>query len=220
MSSSAKQIEATIRASNGKGAARAVRREGRVPAVIYGGGADPMAISLDFNGTKKLIFAGHFLTTVFEISVDGKKTRVIPRDYQLDPVKDQPLHVDFLRITAGHKIKIEVPVHVINQAASPGIKRGGTVNIVLHSIEMMVPPDAIPDSVNVDLTGVDIGKSVHVSMIKLPENCTPVDRSDFTIATVVAPAGLKEEPAAEAAPAAAPAAKAAAPAAKAAPAKK
>jgi len=212
MSNAAKQIDATVRASNGKGAARAVRREGRVPAVIYGGGAEPTSISLDFNATKKLIFAGHFLTTVFEVNVDGKKIRVIPRDYQLDPIRDQPLHVDFLRLTAGQKIKVEVPVHVINQAASPGIKRGGAVNLVQHSIEMMVPPDAIPAGVDVDLTGVEIGKSIHVSMLKLPADCTVVDKSDFTILTIVATGSMKDEPAADAA---APAA-----AAKAAPAKK
>jgi large subunit ribosomal protein L25 len=217
MSNAAKQIDATVRATNGKGAARAVRRQGRVPAVIYGGGAEPTAISLDFNATKKLIFAGHFLTTVFEVNVDSQKIRVIPRDYQLDPIRDQPLHVDFLRLTAGQKIKVEVPVHVINHAASPGIKRGGAVNLVQHAIEMMVPPDAIPDGINVDLTGVEIGKSIHVSMIKLPENCIAVDKSDFTILTIVATGSMKDEPAPEAAAAAAPAK--AAPA-KAAPAKK
>jgi large subunit ribosomal protein L25 len=213
MSNAAKQIEATIRATNGKGAARAVRLEGRVPAVIYGGGVEPTSISLDFNATKKLIFAGHFLTTVFEVNVDGQKIRVIPRDYQLDPIRDQPLHVDFLRLTAGQKIKVEVPVHIINQIASPGIKRGGAINLVQHSIEMMVPPDAIPTGVNVDLTGIDIGKSIHVSMITLPENCTAVDKHDFTILTIVATGGMRDE--AAAAPAAAPAGKAAAkPAAK------
>ncbi|NBR12902.1 MAG: 50S ribosomal protein L25/general stress protein Ctc, partial [Alphaproteobacteria bacterium] len=196
---------ATVRANSGKGAARAVRRAGRVPAVIYGGGAEPEAISLDFNATKKLIFAGHFLTTIFEVSVDGKKTRVIPRDYQLDPVRDQPLHVDFLRITAGQKIRVDVPVHVINQAASPGVKRGGAVNIVLHSVEMMVPPDSIPDGVTVDLTGVEIGKSIHISQIKLPANCTPVDKTDFTLVTIVGKGQKDEEPAAAPAAAAAPA---------------
>ena len=204
MSNAAKQIEATVRATNGKGAARAVRLQGRVPAVIYGGGAEPTSISLDFNATKMLIFAGHFLTSVFEVNVDGKKIRVIPRDYQLDPIRDQPLHVDFLRLTAGQKIKVEVPVHIINQTASPGIKRGGAINLVQHSIEMMVPPDAIPTGVNVDLTGIDIGKSIHVSMISLPENCTAVDKHDFTILTIVATGGMKDEaasPAAAAAPA-------------------
>jgi large subunit ribosomal protein L25 len=210
MSKAVKQIKATSRMQGGKGAARALRRTGQIPAVIYGGGAAPAPIALDYNVASKLIFAGHFLTTIFEIDVDGTTTRAIPRDYQMDPVKDFPMHIDFLRLTAGQKIKLDVPVHVINHAASPGIKRGGTVNLVLHSIEMMVPGDAIPDGVTVDLTGIDIGKSIHISMIALPENCTPVDRSDFTIATVVASAGMKEAPAAEAPAAAA----AAAPAAK------
>ncbi len=209
MSKAVKQIKATSRTQGGKGAARALRRTGQIPAVIYGGGAAPAPIALDYNIASKLIFAGHFLTTIFEIDVDGTTTRAIPRDYQMDPVKDFPMHIDFLRLTAGQKIKLDVPVHVINHVASPGIKRGGTVNLVLHSIEMMVPGDAIPDGVTVDLTGIDIGKSIHISMITLPENCTPVDRSDFTIATVVASAGMKEAPAAEA-----PAAAAAAPAAK------
>jgi large subunit ribosomal protein L25 len=202
MSNAAKQVKAMARSVSGKGAARAVRREGRVPAVIYGGGAEPSAISLDFNETRKLIYAGHFLTTIFEIDVDGTKTRVVPRDYQLDPLKDMPVHVDFLRLTAGQKIKVDIPVHVINQAASPGIKRGGTVNLVRHSVELMVPSEAIPDGVTVDLTGVDMGKSIHISMVQLPPNCTPVDRSDFTIATIVAPTVQKEDPTAAAAPAA------------------
>lgn len=202
MSNAAKQVKAMARSVSGKGAARAVRREGRVPAVIYGGGAEPSAISLDFNETRKLIYAGHFLTTIFEIDVDGTKTRVVPRDYQLDPLKDMPVHVDFLRLTAGQKIKVDIPVHVINQAASPGIKRGGTVNLVRHSVELMVPGEAIPDGVTVDLTGVDMGKSIHISMVQLPPNCTPVDRSDFTIATIVAPTVQKEDPTAAAAPAA------------------
>ena len=125
MSSATKQLQASARAQGGKGAARAVRRAGRIPAVIYGGGEAPQPISLDYNQAQKLIFAGHFLTTLFEIDLDGHKIRVIPRDYQMDPVKDLPMHVDFLRLKAGQKIRVEVPVHVINQDASPGVKRGG-----------------------------------------------------------------------------------------------
>lgn len=218
MSSAVKQIKASARAASGKGAARATRRQGQVPAVIYGGGEAPVAISLDYNQTKNLIFAGHFLTTIFEIEVEGAKTRAIPRDYQLDPVRDLPLHVDFLRLTAGSRIRVSVPVHIENAEASPGVKRGGTVNIVEHSISMLVPADAIPESVTVDLTGLEINDSVHISSVKLPADCRPIDQSDFTVVTIVAPSGLKEEaaaPAAEAAAAAAPAAgaKAAAPAA-------
>ena len=198
-----KTLAAAVRSGSGKGAARSVRREGRTPAVIYGGGDAPETISLDYKELNKLIYAGHFLTTLFEIDLDGHKIRVIPRDYQMDPVKDLPMHVDFLRLKAGQKIRVEVPVHVINQDASPGVKRGGAINIVEHSVLMMVPPDAIPTSLDVDLTGVDINNSIHISTIKLPEGCLPVDKSDFTLVTVVASAGMKDEPTPAAAAAAA-----------------
>jgi large subunit ribosomal protein L25 len=208
MSKTVKQLKAAARPKSGKGAARAVRRDNRIPAVIYGGGEAPLGISLDHNEAQKLIFAGHFLTTLFEIEVDGKKSRVIPRDYQLDPVKDIPLHIDFMRLKEGQKIRVEVPVHVLNQDASPGIKRGGTVNVVLHAVEMLAPADAIPASVDIDLTGVEIGTSIHIKSIKLPAGCVPLDKSDFTLVTVVASSGMKDEPAAAApAEAAAPAAK-------------
>ena len=222
---SVKQLQAVARDRAGKGAARAVRREGRVPAVIYGAGAPPAPIAIDFNEARQLIFGGHFLTTVFEIDVAGEKTRAIPRDYQLDPVKDFPIHVDFLRLAEGQRIRVEVPVHFVNQEASPGLKRGGTLNVVRHSIELEVPVDAIPDALDADLTGYNIGDSLHISAIHLPEGAKPtIAERDFTVATIVAPSGLKEEaaaaaaaPAAEPAPGAAPAApaaKAAAPAAK------
>jgi large subunit ribosomal protein L25 len=205
---SVKQLQAVARDRAGKGAARAVRRQGRVPAVIYGAGQAAQTIALDANEAKKLIFAGHFLTTVFEIDLDGAKTRAIPRDYQLDPVKDFPIHVDFLRLAEGQKIRVEVPVHFINQEASPGLKRGGTLNIVRHTIELQVPADAIPEFIEADLTGFNIGDSLHISAIKLPEGARPtIAERDFTVATIVAPSGLKEEAAATAAaPAAEPAA--------------
>ena len=139
-----KTLAATVRSGTGKGAARSVRREGRIPAVIYGGGDAAEPISLDFRELNKLIYAGHFLTTIFEIDVDGSKHRVIPRDYQLDPIKDQPLHVDFLRLKPGSSLRVDVPVHFVNQDISPGIKKGGTLNIVRHTVEMRVPADADP----------------------------------------------------------------------------
>ena len=208
---SVKQLSAVARDRAGKGAARAVRREGRVPAVIYGAGEAAQPIAVDANQAKQLIFAGHFLTTVFEIDVDGTKTRAIPRDYQLDPVRDFPIHVDFLRLAEGQKIRVEVPVHFVNQEASPGLKRGGTLNIVRHTIELLVPAEAIPESIDADLTGFNIGNSLHISAIKLPEGARPtIAERDFTVATIVAPSGLKEEAAAAAAaPAAEPAAGAA-----------
>lgn len=196
--SQVKQIKAVARNRAGKGAARAVRRQGQVPAVIYGGGQAPEAIALDFNQTKQLIFAGHFLTTIFEIDVDGKKTRAIPRDYQLDPVKDFPVHVDFLRLSAGQSIKVVVPAHVIGQDNCPGVKRGGTLQIVEHSVELLVPSDAIPDYIEASVANLDIGSSVHLADITLPKGAKPTSSENLTLVTVVAPSGMKEETAAPA----------------------
>lgn len=207
--SALKQIQAVARDRAGKGAARAVRRQGQVPAVIYGGGQAAEAIALDFNLTKRLIFAGHFLTTVFEIDVNGKKTRAIPRDYQLDPVKDFPVHVDFLRLAEGQKIKVVVPVHVIGQEKSPGVKRGGTLQIVEHSVELLVPSDAIPDYIEASVADLDIGSSIHLTDVALPKGAKPVSKENVTLITVVPPSGMKEEVAAPAEGAAAPAAPAA-----------
>ena len=204
-----KKLAATVRSGTGKGAARSVRREGRIPAVIYGGGEAATPISLSYRDVQKLIYAGHFLTTIFEIDIDGKAERAIPRDYQLDVVRDTPMHVDFLRLKAGSKLKVAVPVHFANHEAAPGLKRGGSINIVLHTIEMMVPADNIPESVTIDLTVLDFNDSVHIQSLTLPANCTPVDKSNFTIATISPPAGgaaaAEAEAAAAAAAAAAPA---------------
>ncbi|HYF53577.1 MAG TPA: 50S ribosomal protein L25/general stress protein Ctc [Salinarimonas sp.] len=203
--SDVKQLKAVARDRVGKGAARAVRRQGQVPAVIYGGGGGVQPIAIDFNETKQLIFAGHFLTTIFEIDLDGQVTRAIPRDYQLDPVKDFPVHVDFLRVTAGSTVTVEVPVHVVGQERSPGMKRGGALSLVRHSIELVVPADAIPDFVEADVSAMDINESLHISAVKLPAGAKPVitDR-DFTILSIAAAAGMRETAgeSADAAPAA------------------
>src|SRR6185312_15048124 len=135
---------ATARPKAGKGAARAVRRAGRVPGVIYGDHKDPLAISVDHAELKQRIYGGRFLTTIYELDVDGTKHRVIPRDFQLDPVKDLPIHVDFLRLGEGAQIRVRIPVHVKNAEQAPGVKRGGTVNIVTHSVEVICSADAIP----------------------------------------------------------------------------
>ncbi|MXQ10385.1 50S ribosomal protein L25/general stress protein Ctc [Microvirga makkahensis] len=198
--SEVKQIKAVARDRAGKGAARAVRRQGQVPAVIYGAGQPAQAIALDFNQTKQLIFAGHFLTTIFDIDVDGQTVRAIPRDYQLDPVKDFPVHVDFLRVAAGQTIKVVVPVHVVGQDKCPGVKRGGTLQIVEHSVELQVSPDSIPDYVEASVEGLDIGATVHLEDIKLPNGAKATSTENLTLVTVVAPTGMKEE---EEAPAAA-----------------
>jgi large subunit ribosomal protein L25 len=207
-----KALKATARPQAGTGAARAVRRAGRVPGVIYGDGAAPLAISVDHKELRQSIFAGHFLTTIYELEVDGARHRVIPRDYQLDPVRDVPIHVDFLRLGEGARIRVRIPVHVKNADQAPGVRRGGTVNIVEHSVEVHCPADAIPDAIDVDLTGLEINRSVHLSDLALPENVRPVTRRDVTLVTIVAPSGYLEEQkaAAEAAAAAAAAAEAAA----------
>ncbi len=182
-----KQIEASARAQVGKGAARAVRRQGLTPAVIYGGGAAPEAIALNANQTRQLIYAGHFLTTIFEVDVAGKKTRVIPRDYQLDPVKDFPIHVDFLRVAAGQTVKVQVPIHVIGQENSPGVKNGGLVQIVEHSIEIDVAPEDIPEAFEVSVAGLNIGDALEASVIKLPSSAKLTVGADATIVTIAPP---------------------------------
>ena len=188
-----KELKAVARDRAGKGAARAVRSQGQVPAVIYGAGQPAQAIALDFNQTKQLIFAGHFLTTIFEIDVQRQTVRAIPRDYQLDPVRDFPMHIDFLRLSHGQAIKVVVPVHVVGQENCPGVKRGGTLQIVEHSVELLVPSDAIPDFIEVSVEGLDIGSSVHLNDIKLPNGAKATSAENVTLVTVVAPTGLTEE---------------------------
>lgn len=187
------QLSATAREKVGKGAARAARRQGMIPAVIYGGKEPPIAISLPFREIDLKISAGGFMTTVADISVDGQVIRTLPRDFQRDPVSDKPLHVDFLRISAGSTITVEVPVQFINEEDSPGIRRGGVLNVVRHTVELECPADGIPEHIIADLTGLDINDSLHISSVSLPENVkTTIDR-DFTVATIAAPAGIKEE---------------------------
>jgi large subunit ribosomal protein L25 len=182
-----KQIQASARAQVGKGAARAVRRQGLTPAVIYGAGEAPQAIALNANQTRLMIYAGHFLTTLLEIDVDGKKTRVIPRDYQLDPVRDTPLHVDFLRVAAGQTIKVQVPVHVVGQEDSPGLKNGGTMQIVEHTVEIDVAPESIPDFLEVSVAGLEVGDTLHSNDIKLPAGVSLTSRDNLTLVTIVPP---------------------------------
>jgi len=193
-----KQIQASARAQVGKGAARAVRRQGLTPAVIYGAGEAPQAIALDANKTRQMIYAGHFLTTLFEIDVDGKKTRAIPRDYQLDPVKDFPIHVDFLRIAAGQTIKVEVPLHVVGQEQSPGLKSGGALQIVEHSLEIEVAPESIPEFIEVSVAGLAVGDTLHVDALKLPAGVSLTSTKDLTLVTIIPPTVEAEAPAAEA----------------------
>jgi large subunit ribosomal protein L25 len=208
----AKDIKATVRPRAGKGAARAVRREGRVPGVIYGGNEPPRTISLDDAELRQRIFAGRFLTSIYDVEIDGKKHRVIPRDFQLDPVRDLPVHVDFMRLAEGATIRVSIPIHVINSDQSPGIKRGGAVNIVTHTLDVRCPADAIPDAFEVDLSGLEINHSRHLSDLTLPPNVRPLVQGNATLVTIVPPSGYAEEmkAAADAAAAAASAAAAAA----------
>jgi large subunit ribosomal protein L25 len=195
----AQTIELTAQARDrvGKGAARELRRQGLVPAVIYGGKQPPLTIAVPFNLAQRAIYAGGFLSHVIDLDVDGKKHTVIPRDYQLDPVKDTAVHIDFLRITKGSTLDVEVPVHFENEEQSPGLKRGGTLNIVRHTVQVSAPADSIPEALVVDLTGLEIGDSVHISAITLPKGVTPtITDRDFTVATVVAPSALRSEGAA------------------------
>jgi large subunit ribosomal protein L25 len=187
-------LTATARDKTGKGATRAMRRNGLVPAVIYGADEAPVSISLDEKEIRSKISGGGFYTTVANIAVAGKKITTLPRDFQLDPVSDKPIHVDFLRVKPGSDVAVEVPVQFINEAASPGIKRGGVLNVVRHRIALFCKIDAIPEKVVADLTGLDIGDSLHISKIPLPAGARPTIKGrDFTVATVAASAGAKEE---------------------------
>ena len=198
-----KTLAAAVRSGSGKGAARSVRREGRTPAVIYGGGDAPETITLDYKELNKLIYAGHFLTTIFDIDINGRKERVLPRDYQLDVVRDTPLHVDFLRLRPGSSLRVDVPVHFINQDICPGIKKGGALNIVLHSVEMRVPADAIPDAITIDLAKADINDSLYLSSVTLSEGCRAMVRTkgEVTVANITPQAVVEEAPVVAAAPA-------------------
>lgn len=195
------ELKAEARERVGKGSARELRRNGMIPAVIYGDKQPPVSIALPYKEVTMKIHDGGFMTTIATIDVDGQKIRVLPKDYQLDPVRDFTMHVDFLRISKNTKVTVDVPVHFINEEESPGIKRGGVLNIVRHTVEVNCPADSIPESFIADLTGLDLGDGIHISGITIPEEVelTITDR-DFTIATIAAPAGLKseEEEAAEA----------------------
>ena len=194
MSKESYELKAEARERVGKGSSRELRRNGLIPAVIYGDKQAPISIALSTNEVTKRIHAGGFMTTVATIDVDGKKIKVLPKDYQLDPVRDFTMHVDFLRVSGNTLVNVEIPVHFENEEKSD-IKIGGVLNIVRHTVEFHCPANDIPEFITVDLAGLKIGDNVHISNVKLPKNISPViaDR-DFTIATIVAPAaGVAEE---------------------------
>ena len=185
-------LNAEMRERAGKGAARATRRAGRVPAVIYGDKKDSVMISIDPKELKKFISTGSFFAHLVEIK-DGKDShRVIVRDIQLDPVSDRPLHIDFMRVSKGVKIAVNIPLHYLNEEESPGLKQGGVLNIVRHEVELYVSPEAIPEYIEVDLGGFILGDSIHISAVNLPDGTSPTiaDR-DFTVATIAAPSSVK-----------------------------
>ncbi len=192
------ELKATAREGTGKLANRALRAQKLVPGVVYGGEHSPANIALEYKLLWQHYQTGHFLSTVFMLDLDGKKERVIPRDVQVDPVRDFPIHVDFMRVSRSSRIDVSVPVQFLNEEASPGLKRGGVLNIVRHEVELSCPADSIPERITADLTGLDIGDSIHISAVKLPAGITPVIAGrDFTIATIAGAAAARSEAAAE-----------------------
>lgn len=187
-------VSVEVRERTGKGGARAARREGLVPGVLYGGALGPVSISLKKNELTKAISTGQLIANMIKIDHKGEKQSVIARDIQFHPVNDEPVHVDFYRVDEDSVIQMEVPVHFINEEKSPGLKKGGALNVVRHEIEVSCPAGQIPSEITIDLAGLDIGDSVHISMIALPENVTPtITDRDFTIATLQAPRAMVEE---------------------------
>jgi large subunit ribosomal protein L25 len=185
-------LSAETRNGAGKGASRELRRQNRVPAVIYGNKQEPELIHVEEKALVKLLMTGHFSNSVVEIELGGKKQITIPKDVAFHPVSDRPMHVDFLRIVKGAKVDVEVPVMFVNEGASPGLKRGGVLNIVRHELELICENDKIPDAIQIDVSGFDIGDSIHISNVKLPKGSeSKITDRDFTIATIVAPSALK-----------------------------
>ncbi len=187
-------LSAEVRAAAGKGAARATRRAGRVPGIVYGGGQQPMPISLDPRELSRALAKRGFFATLVELTVDGTAQRTLPREVQYHPATDKPLHVDFMRVAATSRVTVTVPVVFVNQEQSMGIRRGGILNIVRHGIELSCPVDGIPDHLTVSLGGLDIGDSVHISAVTLPEGCSPtITGRDFTIASIAPSSAIREE---------------------------
>jgi large subunit ribosomal protein L25 len=197
-------LPAEARERAGKGASRALRREGRVPAVIYGDNKDPYSIHVEQKLLTKMLSSGHFMNTVVMIEADGATHRTLPKDVQFHPVSSRPIHVDFYRISEHSKVNVNVPVRFDDEEDSPGIKRGGVLNVVRHELELVCDAASIPDEIHISLAGLEIGDAIHISNVDLPEGSkSAIDDRDFTVATVVAPSAMKAaEEEEEAAPAA------------------
>jgi large subunit ribosomal protein L25 len=185
-------LSAESRDRAGKGASRALRNSGRIPAVIYGNNEAPMGVHIEEKLLMKALMTGHFFNSVVMIEVGGQTIRTLPKDAQFHPVSERPLHADFLRISEHAKVTVQVPVHFTNEASSPGIKRGGVLNIVRHELELVCDAATIPDEIEVSLAGFDVGDSIHISAVTLPAGAaSAITDRDFTIATIVAPSALK-----------------------------
>jgi len=191
-------IEASARESATKGGVRALRAEGLVPGVVYGDGKDPALVAVDQRIIDKELHRGGFQGRVYELQIGSRKQRILPKDVQLHPVTDVPLHVDFLRISADARVQVEVAVHFLGEEDSPGLKRGGVLNVVRHEVELSCPATAIPEFIEVPLSGLDIGDAAKISDVKLPEGVEPtITDRDFTIATIAAATAVAEEAAEE-----------------------
>ena len=192
--SDALTLPAETRERAGKGASRALRREGRVPAVIYGGKEEATPIHVELKELTRQLGTGHFMNSIVMIEVSGKSVRALPKDVAFHPVSDRAIHVDFLRLAKDAKIEVEIPVVFINEEESPGLKKGGVLNVVRHELELVCESDKIPDQIEIDVTGKEVGDSIHISEITLPEgSVSAITDRDFTIATLVAPSALKSD---------------------------
>jgi len=190
--SDALTLPAEARERAGKGASRELRREGRVPAVIYGGKEEPQTIHVEEKELRRQLGTGHFMNSIVMIDVGGKSVRTLPKDVAFHPVTDRPLHVDFLRLSKDSKVEVLVPVVFANEEASPGLKKGGVLNIVRHELDLICESDKIPDEILIDVTGLEIGDSIHIHHVTLPAGSTSaITDRDFTIATIVAPSALR-----------------------------
>ncbi len=194
-------LEVSHRERAGTGPARAVRRTGRLPGILYGGGDKPMLISIEDRAMRQAMHQPNFFSKPLQLKLDGKTIQALPREIQVHPITDAPIHADFMRVSPETRIRIHVPVYFENEAASPGLKRGGVLNVVRHEIEVVCTVAAIPDHFTIDLTGLDIGDSMHISTVAMPEGVKPTIARNFTVATVAAPtivAVEEEKPAAAA----------------------
>jgi large subunit ribosomal protein L25 len=187
-------LPAEARDRAGKGASRALRREGRVPAVVYGEKKEPLPIHVEEKLLTKMLHTGHFMNSVVMIDYQGKPQRTLPKAVDFHPVTSRPIHVDFLRIGEHTKVQVAVPVRFDNEEASPGLKRGGVLNVVAHELELVCDAASIPNEIHVALDGLDIGDAVHISNVNLPQGVSPANQDeDFTVATIVAPSAMKAE---------------------------